>query len=398
MVSDKIEPITLAITSKLKALSKSTQDFTNNILDNLSLSKRRHPIQILKRLQREAFSDIMKLRDRQDKVERLLSFKSSKVSPFQEASTSVRGEVELLGMLLMIDRIHEDNQDAIRRTGIKTGINSRFTFQTTIQEDDSLTAEFVASDKGQLDALSSPLSLAKVLYATNINDRCALTAAPLGAKCNDVGLTGPLVGGPPILNQHIGSGINLTVKRSNVIVSLAQFVSFMGTQIDNSRATHCLSTFGQVACQLSGSTKLLLLGLHKIPKISSDISLGPIALPIGMFRYRKSDVDALDGSFGSTALVLESNLDASTRVGGWIEMNNSGARNLHWGVSISDLPEDDFGWGLRLGGSKNWDHYEVEAFSKIMFGDKFSVHPSLVYVIDGSTQFPALTVKSSWSF
>lgn len=144
-------------------------------------------IEILKRLQREAFSDLMKLRDRQDKVERILSFKASKGGPFDDVSTHVRGEVEVLGLLLMIDRMHEENQDAISRTGIKTGVNSRFTFETTVRENDSLTAEFVASGKGQLDAFASPLSLAKVVYAANINDWCSLVAVPLGAKCSDVG-------------------------------------------------------------------------------------------------------------------------------------------------------------------------------------------------------------------
>lgn len=205
--------------------------------------------------------------------------------------------------------------------------------------------------------------------------------------------------GPPLLNQHIGSGINLTVKKSNIIASLAQFVS----QLESPRTTHCLSSFGQVVYQLTGNTKLLLLGLHKVPKFSNQhVSLGPIALPIGMFSRHKTPMDPLDGSFGSTGLVLESELDSSTRIGGWFEMNNSGTRNIKWGVSVSDLPEDDFGWGLRLGGSvdglKNWNHYEVEGFSKIKFGDKFLLRPSLVYVIDGSTQFPALLIKSSWSF
>lgn len=57
-------------------------------------------IDILKRLQREAFSEIMKLRDRQEKVERMIS---SKGGSFQEtSSTHVRGEVDVLGAVLMM--------------------------------------------------------------------------------------------------------------------------------------------------------------------------------------------------------------------------------------------------------------------------------------------------------
>ncbi|XP_071733103.1 uncharacterized protein [Rutidosis leptorrhynchoides] len=394
MVSEKNEPVALVV-NRLKSFAKSAQDFTNHILHNFESSRRRHPIQILKRLQREAFSDIMKLRDRQDKVERLLSYKSSNSSPFNETRTHVRGEVEVLGLLLMIDRINKDNRDAIHRTGTKTGTNSRFTFETTVLENDTLKAEFVsAGDSGQL----GQLLLAKVVYAANISDWCSLTAVPLGAKCSDIGLTSRLVSVPPLLNQHIGSGINLVLKKANVIGSLAQFVSVMGSQLDSSRITHFLSTFGQVKYQLSWSTKVLLLALHRVPKFSSDASLGPIALPIGMFRWRKDPIEVLDGSFGSAALVVESDVDESMRVGGWVEMNNACERNLQWGISISDLPEDDFGWGVRMGGSSNWDHFEVETLSKIKFGRNFSVQPSIMYVIDGSTQFPALMMKSSWSF
>ncbi|KAJ9553877.1 hypothetical protein OSB04_017922 [Centaurea solstitialis] len=404
---DKTEPLGLVV-DKLRGVAKSTQDATNSILHRFGFSRNRHPIEILKRLQREAFSDIMKLRDRQDKVERILSFKASKGSPFDETRTRIRGEIEALGLLLMIDRIHEENQDAIGRTGIKTGISSRFTFETTVREKDSLTAEFLASDKGGLDGLDSPLSLAKVLYATNINDWCSLVAVPLGGRCSDVGpsrtshqeKTNHLFSGPPLLNQHIGSGISLTVRKPNVIGSLAQFVSILGNQLHSTGTTHCLSTFGQLVYQVSKSSKLSLLGLHQIPKFSSQrASLGPLALPLGMFRHRAVPTEASDASFGSTALVLESELDSSTRVGGWVEMNNSDSRNIQWAVSVSDLPEDEIGWGLRVGGSVNdWHHYEVEAVSKMKIGEKLSIEPSLVFVIDGSVQFPALMLKSNWSF
>ncbi|KAI3516957.1 hypothetical protein L1887_16143 [Cichorium endivia] len=387
MVSEKIEPLTLAV-DKLKGFAKSTQEFTNGVLHNIGLSRRRHPIEILKRLQREAFSDIMKLRDRQDKVERILSFKSSKVSPLDEATTRVKGEIQVLGLLLMIDRIHEENQDAIRKTGIKPGINSKFTFETTIRKKNTLKAEFVASNKGQIDALSTPLSLGKVVFDAKINEWCSLTTVLLGAKCSDL-QTHSITSGPPLLNQQIGSGVSLTVKKSNVIASLAQFIE--------SKNTHWLTTFGQVVYQLSGSTNVLLLGLHQMPKfLGQDAFLDPIGLPIGIFRPGRVDREA---SSGSTALVLESSLDSSTRLGGWVEMNRSSDTDapLKWGVSVSDLPEDDFGWGLRVGGSA-FERFEAEVFSKMNLGEKFLLEPSVLFVVDGSSRLPALMLKSSWSF
>lgn len=148
-------------------------------------------IEILKRLQREAFSDIMKLRDRQDKVERLLTFyKSSKGSPFQEASTHVRGNVDVLGAFFIMDDIDEQKYDAIQRSGIRTGIDARLRFETAVREKDQLLAEFTANRTGANgtgDMLGGPLSLAKVLYAAHFNDWFSAVAIPMGAQCRDVG-------------------------------------------------------------------------------------------------------------------------------------------------------------------------------------------------------------------
>lgn len=132
----------------------------------------------------------MKLRDRQDKVEKILSFyKSSKGSPFQEASTHVRGEIDVLGALLFMDDDSQQNFNAIKRAGIRTGVHSRLTFETAIREKDTLVTEFVSSVTGHDDVLGSPLSLAKVLYAANISDWFSVAAIPVGAHCRDVGIS-----------------------------------------------------------------------------------------------------------------------------------------------------------------------------------------------------------------
>ncbi|GJV38079.1 hypothetical protein Tco_1410556 [Tanacetum coccineum] len=154
----------------------------------------------------------------------------------------------------------------------------------------------------------SPLSLAKVVYAANINDWCSLVAVPLGAKCGDVG--------PSKSSHQVGSsGYRPCLRRQR----------------------------SRVRCSL-------------------------LARPEGSFStFRRTGSNL--STLGPTPMVVESEHDTSSRIGGWVEMNNSGTRHLQWGASISDLPEDDFGWGLRLGGTieglKDWDHYQVEGFSKI---------------------------------
>ncbi|KAL3370512.1 hypothetical protein AABB24_007518 [Solanum stoloniferum] len=175
------------------------------------------------------------LRDRQEKLERVLAFyKSSKGSPFQETSTHVRGEFDAVGALLMIGTVDVSKCNAIERA-IRTGIDSRLTFETTIREKDTLVAEFVGSVRGQKCILGSSLSLAKVLYAANISDWCSAVAIPVGGRCRDVavptssreerGLTDYSSFGPPLLNQLNGSGIAVMVKKLNTVASLAQFVS-----------------------------------------------------------------------------------------------------------------------------------------------------------------------------
>ncbi|KAF3633648.1 putative acyl carrier protein 2, mitochondrial-like [Capsicum annuum] len=398
--------------NKLKSFAKWTQDFASGILARVQVSNRSNPIEILKRLQRESFSDIMKLRDRQEKVERVLAFfKSSKGSPFQEASTHVRGEFDAVGALLMIGTIDESKRNAIERS-IRTGIDSRLTFETTLRETDTLVAEFVGSERGQMDIPGSPLSLAKVLYAANISDSFSAVAIPFGGRCRDVavptnsreerGLTDYSSFGPPLLNQLNGSGIAVMVKKSIVVASLAQFVSAFP---HSDRLSYCFGTFGQVVCQLSSNTKLSIMGVHKMANLSSQQPrLAAMSLPIGILQrsgHSQAPVEENSLLDGSIAAMLESKLDESTRIGGWVEMKRSNPKHLQWGVTMSDTPEDDFGWGLSLGGllqgPRNWDHFQVESFLNFNLGNKCKLQPGLLYVMDGATQFPALTFRTSWS-
>lgn len=129
----------------------------------------------------------MKLRDRQDKVERLLTFyKSSKGSPFQESGTHVRGNVNVLGAFFVMDDVDEHKYDAIQRSAFRNGIDARLRFETDVREKDKLVAEFSANGKGQGDMLGGSLSLAKVLYAAHFNDWFSAVAIPMGAQCGDV--------------------------------------------------------------------------------------------------------------------------------------------------------------------------------------------------------------------
>lgn len=422
-----MEPVA-SVADKLKEFTKFTQDlFTHGILHWHQNFSRRNPIEILKRLQREAFSDIMKLRDRQDKVERMLTFyRTSKASPFQEASTHVRGVIDVVGAMFMVDNFDDPHYQTVQNAGIRTGADLRLAFETAIREKDTLVAEFVADTKDQGNTLERPLSLGKLLYSANVSDWFSAVAIPMGARCSDVavemssfhkdkGFSEYSAYGPPFLNQQNGSALGIMVKKSNVVASLAQFVSGLGLPTNSSAITHCFSTFGQVVYPLSQSTKLSLLGVHKVPKLSNQrLRLGAMTIPFGIFRRRKLSETSIEENGlqidtyregelldGSIALMLEAELDESTRIGGWIEMKQSNSRNLQWAVSMSDTPEDDFGWGLSMGGlvqgPRSWDHFQIEAFLNFSFGKRFRFQPAVLYSAGGTSHFPAFLLRSSWS-
>lgn len=190
-LSAAMEPQTSVI-DKFNSFAKSSGEFFNNLISRSTSRPCHNPIEILKRLQRETFSDLMKLRDRQEKIERILAFyKSVKGSPFQEASTHIKGAVNVVGSLLFVDGIDQHICNILDIAGVRTGINSTFIFDTIVGHKDALVAEFVArhnSHDYQGDVLASSLALKKVKYFANINDSFSAIAIPLGAQCKDFGI------------------------------------------------------------------------------------------------------------------------------------------------------------------------------------------------------------------
>ncbi|KAJ9165939.1 hypothetical protein P3X46_020750 [Hevea brasiliensis] len=389
-----MEPVALLV-DKIKGLAKSGQGFVDGLLHRRENFTRRNPIEILKRLQREAFSDLMKLRDRQDKVERTLSFyKASKRSPFQEASTHVRGEIDVLGAILLLGNVDQQHHDALGRAGIKTGIDSRFTFETTIREKDALLAELVGTTKCDDEVSLSALSLAKKKGLTDLS--CV---------------------GPPLLNQPNGSTIGLKVRKSNVTASMAQSVSGFGMQPCSDGIGRCFSTFGGLVCQLPRGLKLSLLGVHQLRKSSSHhAKLGALTVPMAFLKHHKAPETMVEASAplsetntlqtfstGSIAVKVETELDENTTISGWIEMNNSNSNPLQWAVNLFDDSEDESGWGMCVSGmmaegSRKWTHLQAESYLKLNLGNKFSIKPGIAYAVESNARIFALMLRSNWSF
>ncbi|MBA0747500.1 hypothetical protein Gogos_004411 [Gossypium gossypioides] len=364
----------------------------------------------------------MKLRERQDKVERLLSFyKTSKENPFEGSNTLLRGEVDFLAAVLLMSKVDDEHWDGVGQAGIRTMVDSRFRFATTVGGKDTFGVEFMANQKrsenSNGDVYGTPLTLSKLFYKGSAGDWFSAIAIPFGAQFRDLNVTSAsslqeekgltdLSFGPPMLHQHNGGAIGVTVRRSNIIASLAQSFRGMGNE-------HCFSTFGQVVCQLPIRLKLSFLGLRRGPKLASrNFRLGALALPVGLSRYLE-DVDTVNEEAfmpsdtnapesGSVALMLESELDEYQRLGGWIEMKQTNPKILQWAVNLSDTSEDVFGWGVSVGGfvegPRNWDHFQVESYVKLNLGKRCSLKPGIAYVVDGNSRTLALALRSNCSF
>ena len=217
------------------------------------------------------------------------------------------------------------------------------------------------------------------------------------------------------MNQHSGSGIGIKVRKSNIVASLAQFVSGLGMQAGSDSLGHCFSTFGQVVCELPRGIKLSLLGLHQVPRsLSQHVSLGPLTIPVGLLEHHRAPEMVVETSApamiestqehvstGCVALTLESEIDGFTRIEGWIEMQKSNPECLQWAVNMSDDSEDSFGWGMSLsgmvGGPTSGDHFQAESYLKVNLGKRFSLKPGLAYIADGNSKITAFMLRSNWS-
>ncbi|KAF8062599.1 hypothetical protein N665_1196s0005 [Sinapis alba] len=424
-----MDPIA-SVVEKVKLFAKSSQDLVSRHFSFHEPPSRQNPIDILKRLQREAFSELMKLRDRQEKVERVISsYKLSKGGPFQETSTHVRGEVDVLGAMLMMGNTDEESFSGLDSEGVRPGLLSRFVFETRLRETDRLVAELVAGYQREGNHVSgNQLSLAKVFYKAEISDWFSAVAIPVGARFRDIdsalvssyqgmNLTEVSELGPPLLNQHNGSAIGLAVRKSNIAASLAQSITNLEGEQGLNATNHCFRTFGQVTCHILRGVKLSLLGCHQIlsPSNSLHYSAGAITVPVSFLRRsiatepepsthppeRMSRGTNHVPSSSSIALKLDSLMDESTRIGGWIEIQNSREKQVKWSVSITDKPEDEVGWGMSVGGvvdgSRNHDRFQVESYLKFNIGHQFSLSPGLVYLTNSKGRTVGLMLQSHWS-
>ncbi|KAH0466216.1 hypothetical protein IEQ34_006319 [Dendrobium chrysotoxum] len=415
-----MDPVTFVV-GRFKEFGRSTERFVKGVLQSCHKRASQGPIETLKRLQREAFSDLMKLRERQDKVERMLSFyQSGKGGPFQEARTQMKGIINADGALMFIENDYQQGSDNLDRLGTRRGIDLRFIFETSIRQRDLLIAEFFASHCSPVNHSNvngCPLALSKLVYLANICDSLSAVFAPFGAQCTEFGTSfqqgryesaSPSFS-PPLFQQSEGCGLGFIVKGPNLSASLAGLVSGLVEEasfVGNIRQT----IFGQVSCKPSEEARLTMSGIWQTSKSSQLLKLGPMALPRGSLNKRSKVNASLQGSSSATpstveflasssiALMLESQFNETNNLDCWVEMWKSNPGLLKWGISLYDAPPDELGWGFKLGGQieGHFNQFWLEGFLNFSLGKKAVLQPGILYTVNGESRTPAILLRSSW--
>ncbi|KAH9558035.1 hypothetical protein CY35_07G115900 [Sphagnum magellanicum] len=224
----------------------------------------------LKRLQREAFADLLKVRERLDKLEHHTGLRQSKAASGEDstgpAKTHLKGEVNAgTAFVLMEDNSSRCSRAAIVQAGLHTGLDIRFTFETPFREKDLLLTQCTAGHSGSdRSILGGPISITKIIYSAHVTDDLTVMVAPLGAHGSDMTeIVNPLQGqaltefaraGPALYNHCYGSALGATLKGNSSALSVSQYLSDWGSGSSlspdsSSNGPLCLSTLAQILFQ-----------------------------------------------------------------------------------------------------------------------------------------------------
>lgn len=214
---------------------------------------------------------------------------------------------------------------------------------------------------------------------------------------------------PPLFHQSESCGLGFIVKGSNLAGSLAGLVSRSG-EGTSFAGDFEPSIFGQVSYKPSEEAKLTMSGMWQTCKPSQVSKLGSMTSPGISSNRRKAVKSSPEGrssgapsnseliALSSVALMVESQFDESNSVGCWVEMWKSSPSLFEWGASLSDVPADEVGWGLRLGGriEGSFNQIWMEGFLSFSLGKKAVLQPGILYPVGGECRTPALLLRSTW--
>ncbi|MCO5554737.1 hypothetical protein L7F22_008271 [Adiantum nelumboides] len=367
----------------------------------------------LKRLQREVFADLLKLREKLDQV--ASAKHTDTVRHFSGAGkTNLQGEVKAgLAFVMLEDSSSRHSRGSLEQAGMQTGVDVKFTFETPFREKDLLITECIAgqgSSVGEGRALGGPMSLAKVQYLAHINDNISISFVPMGARGIDVtdivnpmqdqGLTSFSSCGPALFNHCKGSAVGASLSGSSFALSAAHYLSGWGNQPfslgTDARESGplCLSMLGQLLLQPAERLIFSLSGLNRFwpsPPLPSSMGLhwseiGPLVIPkIHSLQTSKSTMSSEDSFLSqcncmsshwgmleseyhldipaskgtsqlSVAVATEMELGENLSLGAWAQADDVfqdlEKGNFQWAVNMAKMSKNGVSWGASIGGSK----------------------------------------------
>ncbi|KAL2634500.1 hypothetical protein R1flu_005979 [Riccia fluitans] len=390
----------------LKLLSEKGDEFARKFETNA-----------LRRLQREAFSDLLKVRERLDKLEHKTGLRGkTHGDSLTGARTNLRGEVSSGGAFIIAeDSACVHSRSSLQHAGLKTGLDVRFTFETPVREGDTLTTQVgvgQGSGLGDGNSFGGPLSLQKINYVAQINDSLSLSVAPLGARASDMSDTinhlqgqalTTFAGSGPALYQHCkGSAIGASLRSSSVLLSMAQFLSGWGSSTaDVTPEPLCLSTLAQFMFQPCDHVVLSLSAVNNVwpspPTLTSSglhwSEMGPLILcktitrPSGAFIFNPvrpqhassvisqgtlpteswSPGDSTRNrgiAMQSVAVAGEIDLGHRVSLAGWAQVERGDwlsefeKKEFQWHVSLAKCTGQNVNWGLSVGRRKREDWHD----------------------------------------
>eukprot|EP00250_Pteridium_aquilinum_P004546 c1474_g1_i1 orf=172-3072(-) len=372
-------------------------------------------METLRRLQREVFSELLKLREGLDQMASVKRSDGARSLP-GAGKTNLKGEVKVGTAFVMLeDSSSRHSRGSLEQAGMQTGVDVRLTFETPFREKDMLITECVAgqgSTVGEGRALGGPMSLGKVHYLAHINDAVSISVVPIGAQGMDVtdivnpmqdqGLTAFSSRGPTLFDHCKGSAIGATWSGSSFAFSAAQYLSGWGNQTfslgtdTGETGPLCLSTLGQVLLQPTECLIFSLSGLNRFwpsPPLPSSMGLhwsemGPLVIPkIQSLQTSKSTMssedsflshcnslssrwgmleseyhlDAPEGkgtSLLSVAAASEMEISEGMSVGAWAQLEMGDVLqdldkgNFQWALNLAKTSKSGVDWGVSIGGSR----------------------------------------------
>ncbi|MCO5577276.1 hypothetical protein L7F22_031103 [Adiantum nelumboides] len=391
-------------------------------------------IDTIKRLQREAFFELMKLREKFEKLEQVTQARL-KQEQLGGARTHLKGQVKAgTAFVVLENESIRCSRDSLELAGMQTGLDVKFTFETPFRENDVLITQVVSgqsSSVGDQSTLGGPLKLGKLHYVAHVSEDISLSIVPLGAQGQDVteivnvlqdqGLTCFSSQGPALFNHCKGSALGATVSGSKFAFSFAQYLSGWSNYVPAMEFLTegdplCYSTLCEILFQPTEGFIFSFCGLNQYwpaPPLPSSMALhwsemGPLIFPKIKAKkdnfsttlsngsditrlhpqWEAPDLESGPATFqnkgtGLLSLAVSSSLDLgeTLSLSGWAQVERGGLLqgpdkgNFQWAICLAKTSGAGIDWGASIGGSRrNIWHVPSSSYDDYSGDDIVNLH------------------------